>query len=118
MLLLLTIVCLALACHSKKEVTKQTPKEGSKPYVYEPTEAQLTAGKSKFNDLTKDNLIKGHSIYYGACVRCHEPKDINEFSLDELLGILNHMARKARLSPEEKNDVLCYAVAIKLTESK
>ena len=114
MLLILILVCVLLACHTKKEVTKEAPK----PYVYEPTEAELTAGKTKFADLTKDNLIKGRSIYYDACVHCHEPKNISEFSLDEFSGILNNMARKAKLTPEEKDAVLRYAVAIKLSGSK
>ncbi len=112
--LLLVVVCVTLACHTKKEVKKETPK----PYVYEPTEAQLTAGKTKFADLTKDNLIKGRSIYYGACMNCHEPKNINDYGLDEFSHILDNMARKAKLTPEEKNDVLRYVVAIKLSESK
>ena len=113
-ILLLAVVCVTLACHTKKEVAKETPK----PYVYEPTTAELTAGKTKFADLTKDNLIKGRYIYYGTCVRCHEPKNINEYGLDEFSGILDNMARKAKLTPDEKDAVLRYAVAVKLSGSK
>jgi hypothetical protein len=98
-----------VACHTKKEVVKSK--------TYEPTDAQLTAGKTKYPDLTRDNLITGHSIYYGVCMNCHEAKNINEFSLDEFSSILNKMARKAKLTPEEKDAVLRYAVSIKLSNS-
>ncbi len=109
-LLISFIVLIIAGCHAKKEVTK--------PYAYQPTEVELTAGKTKFSDLTIDNLVKGHSIYYGACLRCHEAKNINDYGLDEFSDILNNMARKAKLTPEEKDAVLRYAVSIKLSNAK
>jgi hypothetical protein len=64
--------------------------------------AQVDAAKVKFPDVTMDALKKGHDIYYGTCTNCHGAKKITNFSEEELPGIINRMARKAKISDEEK----------------
>ena len=84
----------------------------------EPTDASLTAAKTKFPDVTIDVLKKGHSIYYGACTRCHGAKNIVKRDEKEWVGILDDMAPKAKLQPEEKDAVWKYIMSVKLTEAK
>jgi|SRR6185437_3183352 len=100
------IILATVACHSTKNVTKSSTNE--------PTEVQLTAGKAKFPDMTMDVLKKGHSIYYGACTNCHGAKNVNNYTEQEFLGILDKMAPKAKLTAEEKDAVWKYAIAVKL----
>ena len=81
----------------------------------EPGEAQLTAAKAKFPDVTLDVLKKGHSIYYGACTRCHGAKNIERRDEKEWVEVLNDMAPKAALLPAEKDAVWKYIMAVKLS---
>lgn len=79
-----------------------------------PTEANLTAVKTKYPDATMDQLNLGHSLYYGACTKCHNPKNPNRWDEKEWVGILNEMAGKAKLSDAEKDAVWKYVMGIKL----
>jgi cytochrome c2 len=80
-----------------------------------PMEAQLAAAKTKYPDATTDQLKKGTLVYYGeACTRCHNAKEITNFSAEELPGIIDNMARKAKISAEEKDAVLKYVMGVRL----
>jgi len=77
--------------------------------------AQVDAAKTKYPDATLDALQKGHDIYFGTpCTGCHGAKTITNFSADELPGIIDHMARKAKISDEEKSAVLKYVMGVRL----
>ncbi|HTA63624.1 MAG TPA: hypothetical protein VK835_14260 [Bacteroidia bacterium] len=81
--------------------------------------AQVDAAKTKYPDATIDALKQGHDVYYGgACTRCHGAKKITNFSEDELPGIIENMARKAKISAEEKDAVLKYVMGVKLASAK
>ena len=80
----------------------------------EPTEANVTSAKAKFPDVTLDVLKKGHSLYYGACTRCHGAKNIVKRDEKEWVGILDDMAPKAHLTAEEKDAVWKYIMSVKL----
>ena len=81
--------------------------------------AQVDAAKTKYPDATLDVLKKGHDVYYGdACTRCHGAKKITNFSGEELPGIIENMARKAKISAEEKDAVLKYVIGVKLASTK
>lgn len=99
-----------VACKSKKNVSKTSSNE--------PTEAQLTALKSKVPDGTMDDLKKGHSIFYGACTNCHGAKDVTGYSQEQLQSVIDQMAPKAKLSDSEKKDVWRYALAVNLSAKK
>ena|ERR1700751_1432854 len=79
---------------------------------------QVNAAKTKFPDATMDALKKGHDIYYGTCTNCHRAKKISDFSEEELPGIINNMASKAKISAEEKDAVLKYVIGVKLASAK
>jgi hypothetical protein len=103
------------ACSPKGgKATATTTATPSKATV-DPMEAQLAAAKTKYPDATIDQLKKGTIVYYGeACTRCHSAKEITNFSADELPGIIDHMAKKAKISAEEKDAVLKYVIGVRL----
>ncbi|HXD92574.1 MAG TPA: cytochrome c [Bacteroidia bacterium] len=82
------------------------------------TSAQVDAAKIKFPDATMETLKQGHDLYYGTCTNCHGAKKINNFSEEELPGIIDHMAKKAKISAEEKDAVLKYVMGVKLASAK
>jgi hypothetical protein len=99
-----------VACTSKAKMAKTGNTE--------PGETQLTAGKVKFPALTMEELKKGHTIFYTSCTKCHGAKDIPSRSEEEWSGALDQMAPKADLSPEEKDAVWKYIMAVKLSPNK
>jgi mono/diheme cytochrome c family protein len=116
-IILLSGLALMIACKPKSTATKSTA-TAAPAASNEPTEAQLTAAKTKFPDATMEVLKKGHVIYYdGACIKCHGPKRIVTRDEKEWVGILDDMARKAHLSAEEKDAVWKYIMAVKLSAS-
>jgi cytochrome c5 len=80
--------------------------------------AQVDAAKTKYPDATIDALKKGQDIYYGTCTNCHGAKKITNFSEEELPEIIDNMARKAKISAEEKDAVLKYVIGVKLASAK
>ena len=76
---------------------------------------QLEAAKTKYPDATAEALKKGNEIYFGQpCTGCHSAKKITNFSAEELPGIIDHMAKKAKISDEEKDAVLKYVMGVRL----
>jgi mono/diheme cytochrome c family protein len=98
------------ACKSKKAASKTASDS--------PTEAQLTALKTKMPGASMDDLKKGRSIFYGACTNCHGAKDVTGFTEEELKKTVDVMAPKAKLSPDEKDAVYKYALAVNLSAKK
>ena len=102
------IIVVTVACKSKKAVTTTSPSEII-------TDAQLTAVKSRFPDATKEQLIKGHSIYTEACTKCHGEKNVTAYTEPKLLEIVDVMAKKANISDEEKQALIRFAVGVRAT---
>jgi hypothetical protein len=102
------IVSITVACKSKKAVSN-TASTGVT------TEAQLTAVKARFPDATKEELEKGHSVYTGACTKCHGTKDVTVYTEPRLLEIVDVMAKKSKLTPEDKQALIRFAVGVRAT---
>ena len=96
-----------IACKPKKEVAKT--ESG-------PSEKQLAAAKTRFPDVTMDQLKKGQNIFNTSCTRCHAAKDVTPYTEKELSGILDNMAEKAELKADEKDAVWKYAMAVRLAK--
>lgn len=79
----------------------------------EPGEAELARAKTRFPEVTVAQLKDGHTIYYGACTKCHNPKDISGYAEDELSKVLDQMAVKAKLSSMQKEDVWKYMITLR-----
>ena len=84
--------------------------------VRPPGEAELTAIKLKYQDVTMQTLIDGHSLYVGVCTNCHEAKDIYSRDLELWPGIIDEMALHAELTGVEKDATLKYVIAMKSTQ--
>ena len=96
-----------ISCKSKKNATVTSNTN--------PTEEHLTAAKKKYPDADMATLNQGHNLYYGAaCTRCHPANDLNFQPIDGLPGIIERMAKKAKITPEEKDAVLKYVMGVKL----
>ncbi len=58
-----------------------------------------------------DKIVEGQSTYKIKCSKCHELHDTEEFTAAKWVKIIDWMAPKARLEPEEKENVLAYVSA-------
>lgn len=116
---------IVIACKSKKTTTSTTAtnepaKTETKAIVAkDPTEpgvSQLSAVKLKYPSATQEELNTGHKIYYGECKKCHGAAKTTEFTQEQWTGIIDRMAPKAHLTPEQKDAVTKYVMSMKLTE--
>lgn len=86
----------------------------SKPII--PGDAQLNAIKQQHPDVTMDKLNTGYGIFTGECTKCHKPKNLYKRSADEIPGIIDRMAKKAKITDEQKDAVLKYALSVKAAQ--
>jgi hypothetical protein len=111
----LSLVLILGACSPKAKKSTAT----TAAPVTDSFEANLTAIKPKFPNATIDELKKGHTIYYtGACTRCHSPKDIERRDEKEWVEVMNKMAPKAKLTPEERDVTWKYIMSVKMMQAK
>ena len=94
-----TIAALSLlvfACSRKTVSTASTP----------------TVTKTSKEDAAKAALeAHGLTIYTTKCARCHEAKDVTEYTTRSWEGILKSMIPKAKLTEEESRQVTAYVMA-------
>ncbi|WP_317899868.1 hypothetical protein [Aurantibacillus circumpalustris] len=82
--------------------------------IYPPGEEELVALQSRYKEVTLLQLQEGHALYTkGACINCHEPKNIYRYTEVAWKDIVDDMALKARISSSEKDAVYKYVLAIK-----
>ena len=87
--------------------------------IYAPGDAELIALQAQYKDLTLEKLKDGHFIYtQGACVNCHNAKNIYELEEANWKNILEDMAQKANISDAQKDAVYKYVLSIKATQPK
>ena len=98
------------SCKPKQKVAKTNTSE--------PTDAQLTALKTKMPAATMDDLKKGHGVFYGACTNCHGAKDVTGYTETDLKKVIDGMSQKASLSDTDKDAVWKYALALNLSAKK
>lgn len=136
-IILCIIATLIAACSTTKKSASSTtslnsssssaPVPSSDNYLFSkpangthaPVNADLAALQIRFKDITMDKLREGYSIYTdGACINCHEAKNVYEFEEGQWKDILDDMADKARLTESEKDAVSKYILSIKATQPK
>lgn len=100
------ILSIAIGCRSKKKTSSSTADNSEA--------AQLAAAKVKFPDATEGDMKKGHELYFGTCTKCHSAKTITSISEEEWPSIIDRMAKKAKITPEEKDAVLKYVTGVKV----
>lgn len=102
------LISITVACKSKKAAASTASTDSS-------MDAQLTAVNARFPNTTMEELKKGHSIYTGACTKCHGTKDVTVYTEPRLLEIVDVMAVKAKLTAEEKQSLIKFAVGVRAT---
>ena len=86
--------------------------------LYPPNEAALTIIQKSNSNANMELLNQGYKLYTaGACINCHEARDINDFNNLQWGHIIDDMAIKANITSEEKNSVLNYIVSVKIALS-
>jgi len=83
--------------------------------LYPPNEAALTIIQKSNSNASMELLNHGYKLYTtGACINCHEARDISNFNNSQWGHIIDDMAIKANITTEEKNAVLNYIVSVKI----
>lgn len=101
------VSAVAISCKSKKN-TASTSSGAT-------IEKQLAAVKARFPDATKEELEKGQAVYTGPCTNCHGKKDVTGYTEARLLEIVDVMATKAKITPEEKQALIRFAIGVRET---
>lgn len=95
-----------------------SPKTAPKPVpevdVLVPTEKDVSAGSHKYPDLQLAQLNQGYTILQTQCTRCHKMYKPGDFAQSDWDMIIPNMAKKARLTDEEKDKLERYIVSKKL----
>lgn len=82
--------------------------------VHEPTEKEFMAIQQRYIFVSMEQLKKGYMIFsQGACINCHEPKNIYKRSEEKWANIIDEMSNLAKLTESEKDAVSKYVFAIK-----
>lgn len=102
------ILILGAACKSKKTSASTDSANAA-------LDNQLAAAKTRFPDVTRQELQKGQAVYTGACTKCHAPKNVTAYTEPRLLEIVDVMAKKAEISAEEKQALIRFAVGVRAT---
>ncbi len=74
-----------------------------------PTSTQASA-TDKPASTTPDLAVSGKQIFEAKCGRCHSLRSPSEFTSQEWRPIMNRMADKAKLTTDEKTQVLTYVM--------
>lgn len=81
--------------------------------VYEPGEEELLAIQPQYKDVTGTQLKEGYVLYAkSACVSCHGAVNIYTFPTFKWPMVLQDMAYRAKLTPEQKESVTRYVYAV------
>src|SRR5690349_15041547 len=107
--ILTTILIVGYSCKSKKSTTSTTSRD--------PTQDDLPAVQPRIPDASMNDLKQGHSIFYGACTRCHGAKNVSDFSEEKLKSVIERMSKKAKLTEPEKDAVWKFALAKNLNKT-
>jgi hypothetical protein len=135
----LAIILISIACKSKKNstsaavtgavspaITAAPPVTNSVMFparspegVYVPGNEELAAIQAHYSDVTLEKLNEGYALYTGSeCMGCHKPKSIYKREEARWKGIIDDMAKKAKISDTQKDAVYKYVLAIKATQPK
>lgn len=110
--LIISTVAVVAACKSSKTTSTTASAEPS----IVPGETQLKAIQSKYPETTMETLKEGHGIYTGVCTNCHGAKNIYSRSEEKWPGIIDNMAKKAKITDVQKDAVLKYVLAMKAAQ--
>jgi hypothetical protein len=73
-----------------------------------PPENEVSIAQKRWPEADSVSLHNGFALYSGKCNRCHELYKPLEYTEEEWDDVLPKMARKAHISPEEKELIRRY----------
>jgi mono/diheme cytochrome c family protein len=71
----------------------------------------VASALARWPGATASELAAGHELFLAKCNGCHNYPDLAALSEDRWPGILDKMAKKAHLSPPERDEVLRFVLA-------
>lgn len=122
-LLVIAASIIAACSSSKKNISTipEAPALGTKPVtgIYPPGKEELSAIQTQYREVTMEQLQQGYAIYAkGACINCHGAMNIYKRTEVQWKGIIEDMAKKARITDAQKDAVHKYVLAIKAARPK
>ena len=95
-------VCIVLAmilyqCGTSSKTAKTKPKV-----------SVVAIAHKRWPDATIESLKAGQAIYNTKCTKCHDAKEISDYSEDDWLPLIDQMSRKAHLTDDDKETVKRY----------
>lgn len=81
-----------------------------------PTAPPLTAAIIKSGGrahATQQQLSEGRSLFVSRCIECHVLPAISEHTAAEWPGVVNKMAKRADLDPDDHRAVVAYILAVR-----
>lgn len=91
------------------------PKSGAAPGPVSP--ATLEAAKSRWPDASEASLDAGRSLFLARCNGCHSYPDLASIPEAKWPSIMDEMAPKAKLNPEQKDVVLHYVTVARVDQT-
>jgi mono/diheme cytochrome c family protein len=85
------------------------PKAGPPPAAL--TESSVATASARWPGATAGALSVGRDLFLAKCDECHGYPDLVAVAEDRWPRVLDGMARKAHLSPDERDEVLHYVLA-------
>ena len=71
---------------------------------------QQTSAQINMMTVSSPAVAEGEKTYNAKCGRCHELKSPSEFTVKDWNSIMRSMAPKAKLTEEERTNVMAYVV--------
>lgn len=102
--LIIFLVIFLLNCKTKKNAGVETNK-------FMPAEKELMVAQKTWPNATIEELKEGHSIYRNECTQCHKNFEITKFSEKKWRKEIDHMAPKAKLTPEQKDKLIKFILS-------
>jgi hypothetical protein len=85
------------------------PKPGPAPGPV--SASAVTRASTQWPGVTGPSLSAGRDIFLAHCNACHDYPDLTAISDDRWPGILESMAKKAKLSTDQRDEVLHFVLA-------
>lgn len=120
------VIFIAACSTSKKSNTttnnavtsKSTVDVAASKGIIAPGPEQLKAAQNQYKDVTLQTLSNGHSIYTGVCTDCHAAKAIYTRDENRWEKIIDVMAKKSKLTDQQKDELTKYVMSVKATQPK
>lgn len=100
-----------VACTAKKATTTTTEAAPVEMSV----ESRVQALQAKYPGTTVADVEKGKNVSKTSCNSCHKEKDYNKLTDEKLLKEIDIMSKKAKISEEEKQALIRYAMSLRVS---